>query len=83
MMADNSFDCVLVNFVTPFFMDTESIGHGDRPGQPEADQTHVCNLMTDRRQWAETEAILKAGGVPCFALPSDAARALAGPGALS
>jgi acetyltransferase len=36
----------------------------------------VCNLMTDRRQWAETEAILKAGGVPCFALPSDAARAL-------
>ncbi len=36
----------------------------------------VCNLMTDRRQWAETEAILKASGVPCFALPSDAARAL-------
>jgi acyl-CoA synthetase (NDP forming) len=25
MMADDSFDCVLVHFVTPFFVDTESI----------------------------------------------------------
>jgi acetyltransferase len=37
----------------------------------------VCNLMTDKRQWTETVAILQEGGVPCFALPGEAARALA------
>ena len=77
MMADDSFDCVLVNFVTPFFMDTESIARAIAQVNQKQIKPMVCNLMTDRRQWAETEAILKAGGVPCFALPSDAARALA------
>jgi acyl-CoA synthetase (NDP forming) len=77
MMADDSFDCVLVNFVTPFFVDTESIAMAIAQVNQKQIKPMVCNLMTDRRQWAETEAILKAGGVPCFALPSDAARALA------
>ncbi|BBO74028.1 acyl-CoA synthetase [Desulfosarcina widdelii] len=76
MMADDSFDCVLVNFVTPFFVDTESIAMAIAQINQKQIKPMVCNLMTDRRQWAETEAILKAGGVPCFALPSDAARAL-------
>ncbi len=76
MMADDSFDCVLVNFVTPFFVDTESIARAIAQINAQQIKPLVCNLMTDRRQWAETEAILKAGGVPCFALPSDAARAL-------
>ncbi len=77
MMADDSFDCVLVNFVTPFFMDTESIAMAIAQVNQKQIKPMVCNLMTDRRQWAETEAVLKASGVPCFALPSDAARALA------
>jgi acetate---CoA ligase (ADP-forming) len=76
MMADDSFDCVLVNFVTPFFVDTEAIATAIAEINRQQIKPMVCNLMTDRRQWAETEAILKAGGVPCFALPSDAARAL-------
>lgn len=76
MMADDSFDCILVHFVTPFFVDTESIAMAIAQINQEQIKPIVCNLMTDRRQWAETEAILKAGGVPCFALPSDAARAL-------
>jgi len=76
MMADDNFDCILVHFVTPFFVDTESIAMAIAQINQEQIKPMVCNLMTDRRQWAETEAILKAGGVPCFALPSDAARAL-------
>jgi acetyltransferase len=76
MMADDSFDCILVHFVTPFFVDTEDIAAAIAQVNMQQIKPMVCNLMTDRRQWAETEAILKAGGVPCFALPSDAARAL-------
>lgn len=76
MMADDSFDCILVHFVTPFFVDTEAIATAIAQVNMQQIKPMVCNLMTDRRQWAKTEAILKAGGVPCFALPSDAARAL-------
>jgi acetyltransferase len=36
----------------------------------------VCNLMTDRRQWTQVVKILQDGGVPCFALPGEAARAM-------
>jgi acetyltransferase len=32
--------------------------------------------MTDRRQWTEVVKILQDGGVPCFALPGEAARAM-------
>ncbi|MCB2146083.1 MAG: acetate--CoA ligase family protein [Deltaproteobacteria bacterium] len=76
MMADDSFDCILVHFVTPFFVDTEKIATAIAQVNQQQIKPMVCNLMTDRRQWAGTEAILKEGGVPCFALPSDAARAL-------
>jgi acetyltransferase len=37
----------------------------------------VCNLMTDRQQWSEVVRILREGGVPCFPLPGEAARAMA------
>jgi acetyltransferase len=36
----------------------------------------ICNLMTDKRQWAETLRILVEGGVPCYSYPGTAARAL-------
>ena len=76
MMADDAFDMVYVNFVTPFFVDTESIAHEIAAVHEQRIKPIVCNLMTDRSEWAETVAILQAAGVPCFSLPSDAARAM-------
>ncbi|MCK7504770.1 MAG: acetate--CoA ligase family protein [Desulfobacterales bacterium] len=37
----------------------------------------VCNLMTDKQQWSEVVRILREGGVPCYPLPGEAARAMA------
>jgi acetate---CoA ligase (ADP-forming) len=76
MMADDNFDAILVDFVTPFFVDTESIALEIAAVNMEAKKPIVCNLMTDKREWAETVEILRGGGVPIFSLPSDAARAL-------
>ena len=76
MMADENFDCVLVNFVTPFFVDTDSIAKEIAAVNTLGLKPLVCNLMTDRRQWTETVRILQEGGVPCFSLPGVAARAL-------
>ncbi len=77
MLADDAFDCIFVNFVTPFFVDNESIAREIVAVSQLQQKPLVCNLMTDRRQWAEVVDILREGGVPCFALPGEAARAMA------
>jgi len=69
MMADENFDCVFVNFVTPFFVDNESIAKEIVEVSKQQKKPIVCNLMTDKRQWTEVVKILQDGGVPCFALP--------------
>jgi len=76
MMADDNFDCVYVNFVTPFFVDNESIAGEIVEVSNQQKKPIVCNLMTDRRQWTEVVKILQGGGVPFFALPGEAARAM-------
>jgi len=76
MMEDDNFDCVLVNFVTPFFVDNESIAEEIVEVSKQQKKPIVCNLMTDRRQWTEVVKILQEGGVPCYALPGEAARAM-------
>ena len=76
MMEDDNFDCVLVNFVTPFFVDNESIAEEIVEVSKQQKKPIVCNLMTDRRQWTEVVKILQQGGVPCYALPGEAARAM-------
>jgi len=76
MMDDDNFDCVYVNFVTPFFVDTDSIAKEIVEVNKQQRKPIVCNLMTDKRQWTETVKILQKGGVPCFSLPGVAARAL-------
>jgi acetyltransferase len=77
MMADDNFDCVFVNLVTPFFVDNESIAREIVAVSQQRRKPIVCNLMTDRKQWTEVVRILQEGGVPCYALPGEAARAMA------
>jgi acetyltransferase len=77
MMEDDSFDCVLVNFVTPFFVDNESIAREIVAVSQLRKKPLVCNLMTDKQQWTEVVKILRDGGVPCYSLPGEAARSLA------
>ncbi len=76
MMDDDSFDSVFVNFVTPFFVDTDSIAKEIVEVNKQKRKPIVCNLMTDKRQWTETVKILQEGGVPGFSLPGVAARAM-------
>ena len=77
LMADEAFDCVFINFVTPFFVDNESIAHEIVEVSQLGKKPIVCNLMTHRGQWTEVVKILQDGGVPCFSLPGEAARAMA------
>jgi len=76
MMADASFDALYINFVTPFFVDTESIAKEIAEVNQMGIKPMVCNLMTDKKQWAGTTKILMQAQVPTYALPGEAARAM-------
>jgi acetyltransferase len=77
MMAEDQIDSLYINFVTPFFVDTEKIAHQIAEVNRQRKKPIICNLMTDPVQWKGTVDILKSGGVPCYSFPSTAARALA------
>jgi acetyltransferase len=76
MLADESYDALYINFVTPFFVDTDSIAKEIAEVNQQQEKPMVCNLMTDKRQWIETVKILQEGGVPNYSLPGEAARAM-------
>ncbi len=76
IMDEDQIDCVYINFVTPFFVDNESVAKEIVEVSKQGKKPIICNLMTDKRQWAETVRILMEGGVPCFGFPGTAARAL-------
>jgi len=77
MMDSDQFDGVFINFVTPFFVDNQSIAKQIVEVNKQRRKPIVCNLMTDRDQWQDVIQILREGGVPCYRLPGAAARAMA------
>jgi len=77
LLDEEQIDSVYINFVTPFFVDNESIATElVAVNQERAEKPIICNLMTDKRQWTQVLETLKEGGVPCYSLPETAARAL-------
>ncbi|HEY43124.1 MAG TPA: CoA-binding protein [Anaerolineae bacterium] len=76
IMDEDQLDSVYINFVTPFFVDAESIAREIVEVNQESKKPIICNLMTDKRQWKGTVDILKEGGVPYYSFPSTAAKVL-------
>jgi len=76
MMDDDTFDALYINFVTPFFVDTDSIAKEIAEVNLQRRKPLVCNLMTDKRQWTQTVETLMQAQVPTFSLPGEAARAM-------
>ena len=78
LMDDDGIDAVYIAFVTPSFTDTQAIAREIVAVAGQRRKPMVCNFMTDLTQerFRVTQRILLDGGVPCYAYPSDAARAL-------
>jgi len=77
LIDEEQIDSLYINFVTPFFVDTESIAREIVAVNKTSNKPIVCNLMTDKGQWTDTLRILMEGGVPSYSFPGTAARALA------
>ena len=76
LMDEDQIDSVYINFVTPFFVDNESIARELVEVNKQQKKPIICNLMTDKKEWAGTINILTEGGIPCYSFPETAARSL-------
>lgn len=77
MMDEDQVDCLYVNFVTPPFVDCESVAREFAEISKIKKKPIVCNYMTDKEKWTGTTKILKEAGIPCFDFAETAAKALA------
>jgi acetate---CoA ligase (ADP-forming) len=82
LLEDEDIDSIFINFVTAPFTDTDAVAREIVEVNRLAKKPLVCNFMTDlsKERYRKTMHILKEGGVPFYANPSDAAKVL---GALS
>jgi len=77
LMEEDQVDSIYLNFVTPPFVDCESVAREMAEVSKQRKKPVICNYMTDKPQWTGTTAILKSGGIPCYDYPEMAAKALA------
>ncbi|NOY12541.1 MAG: CoA-binding protein [Deltaproteobacteria bacterium] len=78
LLDDEQIDCIYINFVTAPFTDTDEVAREIVAISRQRRKPLVCNFMTNLKleRYQKTMAILKAGEVPYYANPGDAARAL-------
>ncbi|HLD35816.1 MAG TPA: acetate--CoA ligase family protein, partial [Planctomycetota bacterium] len=76
LLKDQNIDSILINFVTPFFVDCAGVAREMKRISATAQKPMVINTMTDKKQWAETLDIIKSSGIPSYDLPETAAKAL-------
>ncbi|MFH1422208.1 MAG: acetate--CoA ligase family protein [Planctomycetota bacterium] len=76
LLSDSNIDSILINFVTPFFADTNGIASQLSEAAKAGTKPIVCNLMTDKSQWTETIRIMKDSGIPFYSFAETAAKAL-------
>jgi acyl-CoA synthetase (NDP forming) len=78
LQEDDGVDCIFLNFVTAAFTDTDAVAREIAAVNRLGKKPIVCNFMTDLRQdrYRTTTRILNEGGVPIYANPTAAAKAL-------
>ncbi len=78
LLDEEQIDCIFINFVTAPFTDTDEVARQIVEVSRQGRKPLVCNFMTNLKleRFQKTMAILKEGGVPFYANPGDAARAL-------
>jgi len=78
LLAERNVDSIFLNFVTAPFTDTDEVARQVVAASREGSKPVVCNFMTDlsKERYRTTMRILKDGGIPFYAAPTAAARAL-------
>ncbi len=78
LMNEDNIDAIYINFVTAPFTDTDEVARQIVEVNKMKKKPIVCNFMTNLSmdRYQVTAKIMKDGGVPCYAFPTTAAKAL-------
>jgi len=76
LLKDPNVDSLMVNFITPFFVDCEGVAREIEKANEGSDKPIVTVLMTDSQRWAKTVKIIHDSGVPYYYFPETASRVL-------
>jgi len=77
LMKDPGVDIVCVNFITPFFVDTEAVARGLVEVAKDASKPMIVVAMTEKKGWATTLKIFADAGIPTFDMPEVGGRVAA------
>lgn len=76
LMKDSKVDAILVNFITPFFVDCEGVAREIVRASGNGEKPVVAVIMTDKEQQAETLRIVKEKGIPTYEFAEMATKTL-------
>lgn len=80
LLDDDSIDALLLNFITPFFVDTVGVARAIAAANARSRKPMLATVMTEKKGWAQMLGVIHEGGVPTFDMPETGARVLASMG---
>ncbi|UCC43570.1 MAG: acetate--CoA ligase family protein, partial [Candidatus Zixiibacteriota bacterium] len=77
LLKDPNIDSLILNFVTPPFVDCEEVAHRLAEIGKTADKPIICIILTIEEKFGEVVRLTRESGIPVFDFPESASRALA------
>ncbi|MCP4676964.1 MAG: acetate--CoA ligase family protein [Deltaproteobacteria bacterium] len=74
LIEDPNIDIAVINFITPFFVDTEGVAREIVDLASKADKPVLPVVMTNKQGWQKTLSIFQDASIPVFDLPETAGR---------
>lgn len=76
LLEDDNIDSILVNFITPFFVDCKGVAQEIAALAKDAKKTIVGVVMTQKQGWADTLATFRDAHIPTYDFPEIGAKSL-------
>ena len=76
LLDDPNIDSILVNFITPFFVDCEGVAREIAGLAEERKKTILGIVMTEKQGWASTLKTFRDAGIPTYDFPETGSKAL-------
>lgn len=76
LLKDPNIDSLILNFVTPPFVDCEAVAHKLAEIGKSADKPIVCIILTIEEKFGEVVRLTRESGIPVFDFPESASKAL-------
>jgi acetyltransferase len=76
LLKDPNIDSLILNFVTPPFVDCEAVAHNLAEIGATAEKPIICIVLTIEEKFGEVIRLIRESGIPVYNFPESASRAL-------